>query len=98
MLIWPESLVAEVAERRCVVFLGAGASAGCNPRNGTASPPSWKSLLEDAAAKIAETCEREEALRLLNKEQYLDAAQIVWDNLTAPEIRTFLWEKFKTPN
>lgn len=98
MITWPDSLVAELAERRCIIFLGAGASAGCRPKNGKESPPTWKKLLEDAAVKMADKEERDEVLRLVGKEQYLDAAQIVWDNISPPEIQKFLWEKFKTPN
>lgn len=98
MIGWPDSLVAELAERRCVIFLGAGASAGCKPRSGTDAPPTWKRLLEDAAAKVQDNHERDEAIGLIGKEQYLDAAQVIWDSLHPPDIHAFLREKFKKPN
>ncbi len=101
MITWPDSLVAELAERRCVIFLGAGASAGCKARSATnvyPPPPTWQQLLLDAAEKIQDLSDKSEAIRLVNSGHYLDAAQVAWDNINEPEIRAFLWDKFKTPN
>ena len=44
---WPVSLVEELASRRCIVFLGAGASAGCLSAVDRSSPPTWGVFLED---------------------------------------------------
>lgn len=98
MATWPDSLVAELAERRCVIFLGAGASAGCNPRVGADRPPTWERLLTDALAKVKNPSDAAEAQRLIQKEQYLDAAQVLWDSINPPDIHNFLRDKFKKPN
>lgn len=55
---WPQSLIPEVAERRCIVVLGAGASAGSRSRDGASSPPDWSTLLTRAADLVADNDEK----------------------------------------
>lgn len=48
MINWPDSLIDELASRRCVIFIGSGASASAKKRNGEndISPPTWAGLLK----------------------------------------------------
>lgn len=54
MIDWGDSLVKELAARRCIVFFGAGASVSCRATAGdlTRQPPDWKRLLEALAARL----------------------------------------------
>ncbi len=45
---WPETLVTELAERRGLIFMGAGVSIGSVSADGTKHPPSWFSFLQGA--------------------------------------------------
>jgi hypothetical protein len=80
MVNWPESLVIELAARRCIVFLGAGASASATRPNGAAGhPPNWLRFLEilrDGTNK-GEAGDLVKAVELLDSKQYLDCAEIL---------------------
>lgn len=95
---WPNSLIAEIAERRCIIFLGAGASAACvDPATGT-RPPGWLKLLEDAMALVGDAAIPPLARELLAKEQYLDAAELIFSRIEAAEARNFFRTRFDIPN
>lgn len=95
---WPDSLVAEIAERRCIVFLGAGASAASvDPATGS-RPPSWKQLLLDALATVRDPTIPALANDLIAKEQYLDAAEIIFSRIEAADARNFFRTRFYTPH
>jgi hypothetical protein len=51
MIIWPKSLVREIAARRCVFFLGAGVSASATDKDGN-RPRTWAEFLEEACRLI----------------------------------------------
>jgi hypothetical protein len=80
MVNWPESLVIELAARRCILFIGAGASASAvRPDDAVSHPPNWPQFLRillegwnrgnDADAIVAQ--------QLTDKQQYLEAAEIL---------------------
>lgn len=95
---WPDSLVAEIAEQRCIIFLGAGASASCvDPATG-ASPPSWGKLLRDSLAINDDPAIRSLVTDLIQKEQYLDAAEIIFSRIEAADSRQFFRERFFIPH
>lgn len=95
---WPDSLVAEIAERRCIVFLGAGASAGCvDPASG-ARPPGWEQLLLDALATVRDPDIPALVESLIEKEQYLDAAEIIFSRIEAADARKFFRARFYKPH
>ncbi|EEO8188053.1 hypothetical protein G7D93_003725 [Salmonella enterica] len=57
MINWPDSLIDELAARRCVIFIGSGTSASATkkgPNNETISPPTWDRLLEILLEKCHE--------------------------------------------
>jgi hypothetical protein len=80
MINWPESLVVELAARRCILFLGAGCSmSACRPDNPDGHPPNWSDFLR----LLLEECnrggddDRAKAKELLGSQQYLDCAEIL---------------------
>lgn len=80
MISWPESLVIELAARRCIIFLGAGCSAGATrPDRLTDRPPTWAKFLSilHQRSNRGDVNDRNKALELLQREQYLESAEIL---------------------
>ena len=86
---WPESLVAELAERRCLMFIGSGASAACTTSAGQ-RPPAWRGLLDGALPLVRSAETRRVAELLIERDQLLDAAEVIFSGIEPAEIRTFL--------
>jgi hypothetical protein len=97
MIVWPESLIAEVAERRCIVVLGAGASAACLSLDGTRPPPTWSQLLDLLINKIPDAGDRTHAQALVGQQRYLDAAQIVRATIPMPDFDQIIRREFRDP-
>lgn len=99
MVNWPESLVIELAARRCILFLGAGSSAGAT-RHDTPHqhPPTWPAflrLLYEGSNRGHET-DRQKALELLNTQQYLECAEILKSTcIHAPDYNRLLRTTFE---
>lgn len=81
MIHWPDSLIDELAARRCVIFLGSGASAPATKQVGEelVRPPTWAGLLKILLDKCPNDPQgsKNNAETLLNKENYLDCAEII---------------------
>ncbi|EDW2259392.1 SIR2 family protein [Salmonella enterica] len=82
MIQWPESLIDELVSRRCVIFLGSGASASAqklDEQGQPMSPPTWAGLLQ----QLLDICpndddgSRTNAQTLLQKGNFLDSAEII---------------------
>lgn len=93
---WPDSLVAELAERRCIIILGAGASAGCVDDNGV-SPAAWTPLLLSGIELMAQPDDKEAAKGLLKDGNFLDAAQVVVDSLDPADFGQFIRQALDDP-
>lgn len=90
---WPKALVAELAARRCAVFMGAGASAGCQPASGTPPVPTWKRLLE-SLRDLAPAVDIPLVNRLIGQEKFLDAAEIIVADVPPADFSRFIRETF----
>ena len=96
-IVWPQSLVPEIAERRCVIVLGAGASAGSISRDGKSSPPNWATLLKGASEILTED-DKILVQTLIEKERFLDAAEIVVSNSNEADYAEFIRTTFVEPH
>lgn len=96
-MVWPESLIAEVAERRCIVVLGAGASAACHSLDGTRRPPTWSQFIGSLISAIPDAGDRTHALDLVHQQRYLDAAQIVRATIPMPDFDRIILREFRDP-
>ncbi|WP_226552926.1 SIR2 family protein [Celeribacter naphthalenivorans] len=83
-------MVTEVAERRVVIFVGAGISKAAHN-----DMPSWPSLLEEMGAKLPKKKDRELVKRLIRYERLLDAAELINSQVIPADRRALLEEKFK---
>ncbi len=80
MINWPESLTIELAARRCIIFIGAGCSAGAaRPDRLGYTPPTWAKFLGilHQRSNRGDIQDRNKALELLDREQYLESAEIL---------------------
>lgn len=72
MVSWSDALVRELAERRVVVFVGAGLSkAACS------ALPTWPNLLSALANILNKKTDKALVSKLIKKDRLLDAAQII---------------------
>jgi hypothetical protein len=80
MVNWPESLVIELAARRCILFLGAGSSASATRQDKPLQhPPGWSEFLRilRAGSNRGDADDLAKADELLEDKQYLDCAEII---------------------
>jgi len=97
MILWPISLVREIAARRCVFFLGAGVSASALDRTGN-SPKTWGEFITEASALIQNRREKTEVEKLIKSKQYLLALQGVRDRVNQADYRDLLDKHFNNQN
>jgi uncharacterized short protein YbdD (DUF466 family) len=94
---WDKSFIEELAARRCIVFMGAGASAGCKSLDGTKSPPTWDGLLRLLLGALPASHDKEFAEAKINEKQYLEAAEIICARIGAPDFAAILRAEFVSP-
>lgn len=94
---WPASLVPEVAERRAIFILGAGASAGCLGRDGKTKPPNWPDLLTRASALLSASA-KAIVKTLVDQQRYLDAAEVIISTVNSADYTRFVREVFLDPH
>lgn len=51
---WPNELIDDIKQKRCVVFIGSGISANSHDKNGN-SPPTWKDFLLKGTEELSKT-------------------------------------------
>jgi hypothetical protein len=94
---WPSSIVDELANRRAVFVLGAGASAA-SQGNGGATPPSWEQLIRELSSKLKVAEDQSLVSTLIDARQYLDAAQIIRDQIPPADFSNIIRGKLEAPN
>lgn len=94
---WPPALVTELASRRCLVFLGAGASAGCVGADGITKPPLWKEFLISVKEAAPVGTDFASVDSLIEKERYLDAAEILLAKIAPADFTRIIREKLVQP-
>lgn len=85
MVIWPDALVREVADRRALVFVGAGLSKAAKP-----DMPSWSELLITLSERLSKRADRDLVRRLVRHHRLLDAAQIITDGVERADLNADL--------
>jgi hypothetical protein len=94
---WPEALVAELASRRCIVFLGSGASAQSLSRDGKRRPPTWKKLLETLSSRVPDEEAKKISQRMIRQRAFLDAAEVIVSQIPRGDLNKILRDEFKKP-
>ncbi len=78
--------------------MGAGASAGCLSAKTPDHPPDWNKLLLTLSTQMAVGTERAYVEDLIAKERYLDAAEIVKEQVTPGDFQRVLRATFSSPD
>ncbi|MFS3137769.1 hypothetical protein ACLRDC_20840 [Gluconacetobacter sacchari] len=87
---WPDSLIRELAERRVVIFLGAGIS-----KSALGSLPTWVNLINTLSCNLNTKTEKDLVKKLTRRGLLLDAAQIISDGINFPDLSAELVRIFK---
>jgi hypothetical protein len=75
-IVWPDSLIREVADRRCILFLGSGVSASAQADDGS-HPKTWGEFLIAALGLVKKAKDKAEITKHIEKEQYLLALEAI---------------------
>lgn len=94
MIIWPESLISDIARRKCILFLGAGISMNSKSADGSKSPPSWKAFLETCIAGQPNVAQIK---KLISNEDYLTACEMIKLKLPKGQFDLHIKGAFLTP-
>jgi hypothetical protein len=96
--MWPRALVEELAARRCVIFLGAGASAGClTTGDNPTSPPTWSQLLDGLKSIARDKGSLSIVDDLIAKEKFLDAAEVLFGSTNPADFSAYIREVMAEP-
>lgn len=75
--MWPEPLVREIVEKRCVIHVGSGVSCQSVDESGK-KLPLWPALLRELNdGTIADAAATEQIEEFISEKRYLDAAEII---------------------
>lgn len=95
---WPKSLVSEIAQRRCIVFLGSGASAGSLSHDGQKRPPTWKGFLEGLIDLVPSRATYLPIIEgLIEKEKFLEAAEVIYELIPKADYTQFIKAELELP-
>lgn len=96
MIRWPQHLIAELATRRCVVFLGSGVSAQAKNDEGK-RPSTWGQFLASAVNLVTNQSEKEYVSQLISENKYLLALQCIYEHSDRGDYIRFLREEYLEP-
>ncbi|GLU50545.1 SIR2 family protein [Dyadobacter frigoris] len=94
---WPKALVTELAARRCIIFLGAGASAGSLSHDGSKNPPTWENFLKGMVDLIPDTPDKLMIADFLKTGKYLEAAEVIYTLLPKADYSRSIREELDLP-
>lgn len=94
---WPKALITELASRRCIIFIGSGASAGCLSADGKKSPPLWFAFLNSLIDLMTNKTDLPIIDDFIKKEKFLEAAEIIKTNISPADYSSFIRETFVAP-
>jgi hypothetical protein len=93
MITWPQTLIMEVARRRCILFLGAGVSASSKNAAGQ-RPKTWGEFLTAAVGLVGDGNKRIEINRFIDERRYLLALQAISQEADKADYQDFLTTNF----
>ncbi len=95
---WPKALITELAARRCIIFLGSGASAGCIAQDSQKRPPTWNAFLRSLIQLIPNLDSNETVINgLIESGKYLEAAEIIYELVPKADYTRFIREELDVP-
>ncbi|UIP30018.1 SIR2 family protein [Photobacterium sp. TLY01] len=96
--MWPDSLVREIVEKRCIIHLGSGMSCQSVDENGN-RPPSWEALLNTLKDSTLSNNEDKDLVdEFISQKRYLDAAEVIRTKGNSAEYNAKIREIFIEKN
>jgi len=96
MINWPDSLVKDIALRRCVFVLGAGISMNSVNEAGQ-RPKSWLQFLNDSTNGLPNATYKQSIRKLIKTGDYLTACEVLKTALGRDAFVDLLMNEFHTP-
>jgi hypothetical protein len=96
MITWPDTLVRDIALKKCIVILGAGVSMNSTNAHGV-RPKLWLQFLEDANAAIPDVKKRKAIKKILKSNDLLLACELIKCTLTRQVFIDHMVDAFQTP-
>lgn len=96
MITWPESLIHEMARRRCILFLGSGVSA-CSETATGKRPLGWKDFIQGAINLLSPGPLRDEIQTFLDAKNYTLSLQAAVSLINKADYQQYLNDNFYTP-
>lgn len=93
MIDWPNSLIEDIARRKCVLVLGSGVSKNSVNDEGS-RPKDWKEFLNHASQDISGKTEIKKQIR---SGDYLTACELIKKELGRDDYNTLVRNEFLTP-
>ncbi|MGV2123092.1 hypothetical protein ACQZ4R_08375 [Agrobacterium vitis] len=90
MVKWPDALIREIADRRAIIFVGAGLS-----KAALQTMPTWPELINSLSNRLEKMSDKKLIKSLTNQNRLLDAAQIITDGVDRADLNAILREKFQ---
>ena len=95
MINWPNTLVRDIALRKCVLVLGAGISMNSQNAYGV-RPKSWDGFLKEGVKKLQKPFAKS-VQELIKSKDYLTACELLKDKLGRATFVDFLTSEYQTP-
>lgn len=96
MIDWPDDLVADIARRRSVLFLGAGVSKNAATATGE-RPKDWLEFLRHATTKVSVPDAQAEIKDRLDKQDFLTACELIRFHLKPDAFKGLLLQEYNKP-
>ncbi len=96
MINWPNNLIADIARRQCVLFLGAGISKNSQNSEGK-SPKTWSEFLKAGASQVANSSEKRVITNCIKSGDYLMACELLKRSLDSGKFIELLRSEFQRP-
>jgi len=93
MITWPKSLTNELAQRRCILFLGAGVAASARNKTGK-SPLDWNTFLIEAIRLISDVDDKAAVTQLIAERKFPLALNAIADLADPGDYQSFLNDCF----
>lgn len=97
-IAWPENLIHSLAERKTVIFIGAGVSATAKAKNKSDATkiPDWESFIRIATDLVVDDQVKEEIYALIDSKDLLLALQAIIDHSDSGDYSRLLNKYFNT--
>ena len=97
MINWPDTLIKDIARRRCVIYLGSGVSH--NSVNATGEHPmTWRAFLEDSVTKSGLPAEqKDEIKKKIDNYDYLMACELLRRYVGRDSFNDLVKDAFQKP-